>query len=475
MNTENNELEEKFALIEKLMRNENIDAVHIACFKHYYRQLVHGATGLISEAQISPVDTLPDLEKMPAQSNFGQEQIKHAVIIKLNGGLGTSMGLDAAKTLLPAKDRYTFFDIIIRQVLALRKTHNCNLPLIFMNSFRTEQDTLAALKAYPEFAAGQNDIAVSFVQGKVPKISQTDFLPVSWPQDPALTWCPPGHGDIYLSMLQTGILENLVKRGYRYAFISNSDNLGAVMDLNVLGYFAASKAPFMMEVADRTPADRKGGHLARSREGYLLLREAVQCPAEEQASFQDITKYQYFNTNSLWIDLLALQQTLAKNDNILPLPLIRNAKTVDPVDDSSPKVYQLETAMGSAISCFTGTTALRVPKSRFSPVKKNEDLLALWSDIFYLDESFQMCRSRERKFGEIVIDLDPRFYKTIASFKERFRQGVPSLLQCRTLKISGDVAFGEGVVLKGDVVIENSSGEKREVPAHTVIEGNYKI
>ncbi|MCC6932148.1 MAG: UTP--glucose-1-phosphate uridylyltransferase [Deltaproteobacteria bacterium] len=471
----NIDLEKNFAVIESLMKKEGVPALNITAFKYYYTQLVRGETGLISEKEIGEVGDLPDLECMSDQSTVGKENVKRAVIIKLNGGLGTSMGLDAAKTLLPAKGKYTFFDIIIRQVLELRKSFDCNLPVIFMNSFRTEQDTLNALKEYPEFAEGQNGIPVSFVQGKIPKIRQDNLLPVTWEKDPSLAWCPPGHGDIYLSMLQTGILDNLLKLGYRYAFISNSDNLGAVIDLNILGFFADKNTPFMMEVADRTAADHKGGHLARTREGSLLLRESAQCPSDEQEAFQDISKYKYFNTNSLWVNLEALSKLLSKNENMLPLPLMRNAKTVDPLDESSPKVYQLETAMGAAILNFSGSMALRVPRSRFAPIKKNEDLLALWSDIFYLNQSFHVCREDRRRHSEIVIDLDPQYYKSIASFKERFVHGVPSLLDCRTLKIKGDVAFGENVVLKGDVVINNSSGSQKLIPANCVIEGEYNF
>jgi UTP--glucose-1-phosphate uridylyltransferase len=45
--------------------------------------------------------------------------------------------------------------------------------------------------------------------------------------------------------------------------VSNSDNLGATLDLKLLGHFVSSDAPFMMEVAQRTESDKKGGHLCR--------------------------------------------------------------------------------------------------------------------------------------------------------------------------------------------------------------------
>src|SRR5438105_1204399 len=78
-----------------------------------------------------------------------------------------------------------------------------------------------------------------------------------------LEWCPPGHGDIYTALVTSGMLDALLDAGYEHAFVSNSDNLGAVLDPRILAWFAAERIPFLMEVADRTEADRKGGHIAQ--------------------------------------------------------------------------------------------------------------------------------------------------------------------------------------------------------------------
>merc|ERR1712012_1262747 len=139
--------------------------------------------------------------------------------------------------------------------------------------------------------------------------------------------------------------------GKKYMFVSNSDNLGATMDLKILTYFVESKAPFMMEVAQRTEADKKGGHLAKSlKTGGLLLRESAQCPEEDEKAFQDTSKYTYFNTNNLWINLEALREIFKENNGAIPLPVMKNSKTVDPRNKKSTKVIQLETAMGRQLS-----------------------------------------------------------------------------------------------------------------------------
>ena len=100
---------------------------------------------------------------------------------------------------------------------------------------------------------------------------------------------------------------------------------------------------FMMEVAERTPADMKGGHLARHRNGRLVLREIAQCPPEDLDAFKDIQRFRFFNTNNLWVNLALLQEHIARQKSI-HLPMILNPKALDPRDAGSPPVYQVETA-----------------------------------------------------------------------------------------------------------------------------------
>ena len=390
------------------------------------------------------------------------------MIIKLNGGLGTGMGMEKAKSLLKVKNDLSFLDIIARQVLHIRNKYNCKLPMVLMDSFSTQADSLAALEKYPEL---KGSIPLGFLQNKVPRIDQNGLNPVSWPQNPELEWCPPGHGDIYIALVTSCMLDTLLEKGYKYAFVSNADNLGAVIDSKILGYFASHNISFMMEVADRTEADRKGGHLARLKNGNLTLRESAQCPEEEEEEFQDITSYKYFNTNTLWVNLVSLKALLKEKNNMLPLPLIINSKTVDPRDKSSPEVFQLETAMGSAISVFPGAQALRVPRIRFAPVKACVDLLGLWSDAYVLTEDSHVIQNPGRKLGQIVIELDPRYYKLFDEMKARFPHGVPSLIDCEKLVVEGDVLFGQHVVIKGNAHITNKGKRQIVIPDGAIIEG----
>jgi UTP--glucose-1-phosphate uridylyltransferase len=457
------------ASVEK-MRQEGVADVAVATFADFYERLVAGERGTLPEDEIEPVGDVPDADELPAP---GEEEARRvldrAVVIKLNGGLGTSMGMTRAKSLLEVKDGLTFLDIIARQVLDARARSGARLPLVLMNSFRTHDDSLAALERYEDLPA---DVPLDFLQGKVPKLRADDLAPVEWPDDPQLEWAPPGHGDLYTALATSQMLATLLERGYQYAFVSNADNLGAVLDPAILAWFAAERLPFLMEVADRTEADKKGGHIARRRDGGLVLRETAQTPDEDVGAFQDVSRHRFFNTNSLWIDLHALDARLRENDGVLGLPMIVNRKTVDPGDAGSTPVVQLESAMGAAIGVFEGAGALRVSRRRFAPVKTTNDLLALRSDAYVLTDDSRVVLAAEREGrGAPLVDLDSRFYKLVRDFDARFAGGAPSLVGCERLEVAGDVLFGRDVVVRGRVRVEHDGGAQRRIPDGTVLEG----
>jgi UTP--glucose-1-phosphate uridylyltransferase len=455
-----------FGPFEERMRREGLEPIVIENFRHYYTALVGGETGLVPEKSIAPVDSLPRLQDLGEYAEAGRAALGQAVILKLNGGLGTSMGLERAKSLLAAREGTSFLEIIVRQTLATRARHNAPIPLIFMNSFSTDADTRAVLDRFPEL---HGPIPETMLQHKVPKVLQDGLGPAEWPAEPELEWCPPGHGEVYITLVTSGLLEALLAGGHRYLFISNADNLGATMDLALLGYFAQGELPFLMEVAGRTEADKKGGHLARLRANdRLTLREVAQCPPDDIDAFQDVARHRYFNTNNIWVNLVRLKATLDAHANVVALPMIRNSKTVDPRDGDSPKVYQLETAMGAAIEVFEGAGAVEVPRSRFVPVKTCADLLALRSDLYTLDEDATLRRNPARTGPDLVVKLDDAHYKLIDAFEARFPEPVPSLIGCARLTVEGDVRFEPGSVFRGEVTVVNPSGEQRTLPPSTL-------
>src|SRR5215211_2442587 len=453
---------------EEKMRRDGVPDAAIATFRHYYEQLVAGESGMLPDSELEPIEDIPEAEALPEEADA--QALDRAVVIKLNGGLGTSMGMEKAKSLLEVKEGHTFLDIIVRQILELRSEHDARLPLVLMDSFHTSEDTLAALREHADI---ESDLPADFIQNKEPKVRVDDLHPVEWEPDPGLEWCPPGHGDIYTALLTSGTLEQMLDAGYEYAFISNSDNLGEVLDPRILGWFAREEIPFLMEVTPKTEADRKGGHPARLREsGQLILRETAQTPEEDQESFRDIGKWTHVNTNNLWVSLRRLGEILEERDGVLGLPMIVNKKTVDPSDDASPEVFQLETAMGAALGVIEGARVRSVPRTRFAPVKTTDDLLVLRSDAYVLTDDFHVVLAPERRDGGApLVELDPKFFKRLRDFDARFPEGPPSLVGAERFVVEGDVRFGRDVVAKGEVEVRQDGDGQVVIDDGAVLEG----
>ena len=455
---------------EEVMRGEGVAETAIASFRYHFKRLVDGDRGLLPEESIRPITQLPDADGFADYEVAGRATLPRVVVVKLNGGLGTSMGLDRAKSLLLVRDDQSFLDLIAHQVLALRTEIGEAIPLVLMNSFRTVEDSERALAAYPDLEIG--DLPLGFVQNMVPKVMADDLAPAISESRPELGWCPPGHGDFYTAIKGSGLLDRLLDRGVEYAFVSNADNLGAALDTSLLGYMVTEGIGFMLEAADRTPADRKGGHVCHLADGRLALRESVQCPADDEDSFQDTDRHRYFNSNNLWLHLPTLGRLLDENDGFLPLPTVVNRKNLDPRDPGSPEVFQLETVMGTAISLFPRAAAVRVSRRRFSPVKNTNDLLGVRSDAYDLADDGRIVLSPERT-SPPVVRLDEKFFKFIDDFEKRFPDGVPSLLRCDRLAINGNVTFGANVVIEGDASIK--ANRPSSIPDGSKIRGNIDL
>ena len=423
-----------------------VHGAELAALRRRLQQLGDQQAGRLPGEALEPLADLPRLDQLPdPPPGQARDVLNRLVIVKLNGGLGTSMGLSGPKSLLEVKPGISFLDVIARQVLALREQHGGRLPLVLMNSVATRDPSLEVLRRYERLAVA--GLPRDFLQGREPKLRADDLRPVQWPADPELEWCPPGHGDIYPALTASGTLDALLGAGLRYAFVSNSDNLGALADVRIATWLAAERVPFALEAVRGTPADRKGGHLA-CYQGRVVLRETAQVP-DGDTSFTDVERWRWYNTNNIWIDLGALKDLQAADPSAPDLPLIINRKTVDPRDPNSPPVIQLESAMGAAIAAIPGARAIHVPRSRFAPVKTTDDLLVVRSDAYELTSEGQMRPSFDGP--EPVVSLDGNFYKLLPDFEQRFPAGAPSLRRCRRLEVNGDVTFGAGVVVEGEV------------------------
>jgi UTP--glucose-1-phosphate uridylyltransferase len=453
------------ALAREKMSAEGVAPAAIETFTRFYRLLESGETGLVREADVDPLVDLPRHADLDVPAADAQAALARTAIIKLNGGLGTSMGMDKAKSLLTVRDdapdadggALTFLDVIVRQVRAAREATGARLPLVLMNSFRTRDDTLAALAPYADLAV--DGLPLDFLQNREPKLRADDLEPVDWPADPTLEWCPPGHGDLYPALHASGVVRALLDAGFRYASVSNSDNLGASPDGAIAAWFAASGAPYAAEMCLKSPADVKGGQLVvRKSDGRIVQRETAQTHPDDVDVSLDPSVHPYFHTNNLWFDLEALAAELDRTGGVLELPLIRNEKTVDPTDASSPAVVQIESAMGAAVAVFEGATAIEVGRERFLPVKTTSDLLLMRSDVYEFTDGYRLVA----QVAAPLVKLS-KTYKTISRFDERFAAGAPSLCAASSLTVDGDWAFGAGVRAEGDAALPDE-GRRATVP-----------
>ena len=431
--------------IEKRMQDDGIHPDVIHSFIHNTKKVYDGFSGKISFDEIQE-PTLEDLifYKELKTKLLKKKYLKRLVVIKLNGGLGSSMGLSKAKSIIPLKDKKNFLEITLNQLNLLRRRTRVEIPLIFMNSFSTREDTLKTkgirgLNSLTEFKFPED-----FVQNRVPKLNAATLMPIGDGSDPG-DWCPPGHGDIYLSLKNSGILDMLINAGKDIAFVSNSDNLGASVTSRILARFVKQNLEFAMEVTAKTTSDLKGG-IPVKRNGRIELLEIAQVHEKNVKDFQDTERFSYFNTNNLWIHLPSLKRRMEKE---LDLPLIINPKFYNGQD-----IIQLETAMGAAIGLFENTRAFVVPRKRFAPVKTCSDLLVRRSDAYVMEEkSGLLKRNPLRDSHEVHVTLDGN-YKNLEDF-ERYFTNIPSLLHAATFKVNGPVHFDIPVSILGDVVINN--------------------
>ncbi len=450
-----------------VMKSAGCDNLVIETFLSHLSAAKNGIQTFIPEASIvacTPNDTI-NYEQLSC-SNSNTNPLSRCAILKLNGGLGTTMGLESPKSLIPVTPKATFLDFTLKQVDSLRKTDSASSPLFFMNSFKTDAATKDHLAASQ---LTRKVIIECFTQNRFPKVALADFS-LPQPLDEELLWNPPGHGDLYTCLVTKGILEKLLKQGIEYLFVSNIDNLGALPDERIASYLLENKIPFLMEVALRTSMDTKGGHLAKTLEGAFILRESSQCSPQDRTSFEDINVHTFFNTNNIWIHLKSLSHLLSIHNGILPLPLICNQKHLDPRDATTQKVIQFETAMGAAISLFEGASVMVVPRKRFLPVKSCAELLLLRSDCYSIHDNGEINPAIQEM---PYIKLDPRYFGNLDSFESRFSHGSPSLKRCSQLSIFGDIFFGKNIVIEGDVSLINSNPSAHSIPDNTFINTGY--
>jgi len=422
---------------------------------------------LLKDHAVPRYDTLPRQEDKAKL----KEMLSKLVVLKLNGGLGTSMGCTGPKSLISVRNELTFLDLNVQQIEHLNNEYDVDVPLVLMNSFNTDEDTEKSIRKF------KNIVKIhTFLQSEYPRINRESLLPIAKSASgDHEAWYPPGHGDVYESFYNSGLLDKFIAEGKEYVFISNIDNLGATVDLTILNHLLNPQngpAPeFVMEVTDKTRADVKGGTLVEY-EDKLRLLEIAQVPKERVDEFKSVNKFKIFNTNNLWINMPAIKRVVENHQ--LHMEIIVNPKTLD----NGLNVIQLETAVGAAIKSFNGAIGVNVPRSRFLPVKTTSDLVIVMSNLYSLD-SGSLVMSEKRMFPTVPLVKLGTSFKKVKDFLERF-PGIPDILELDHLTVSGDVTFGKAVTLRGTVIIIANHGERIDIPPGAILEnkivsGNLRI
>jgi UTP--glucose-1-phosphate uridylyltransferase len=375
-------------------------------------------------------------------------------VCKLNGGLGTSMNCQGAKSAIPVRGKKTFVDILVEQVADFNKKYQADVPLFFMNSFNTHNKTERVISKVDDATR-----ILSFCQRAYPRLLADDsgfIIPKKSNND---AWYPPGHGDLYSCIFKNGYLDSLIKEGREYLFISNVDNLGATVDLKILNYIVNEDIPFLMEVTAKTTSDTKGGVLCQEKDQLKLL-EVADVPPEHLAEFCGNEKFNFFNTNNIWINLVYLKKIII--DGSLDLDLIVNRKQV-----KKQNILQLETAVGSALNSFPDAVGINVPRSRFLAVKKTSDLLLVQSDLFSLDRgTLKMDLAVGRSKLPKIYLKEP--FNDLKEFQKRIPVP-PDITELDSLELQGQVQFNGKVTLKGNVRLTSDSKTIR-IPKGAVLD-----
>ncbi|KAM0720137.1 hypothetical protein Q7P37_004273 [Cladosporium fusiforme] len=432
-----------------------------ALFRRYLNDKAKGNE--IDWEKISP----PKPEQVVDYNSLGNSEsvefLSKLAVVKLNGGLGTSMGCVGPKSVIEVRDGMSFLDLSVRQIEFLNRTYDVNVPFVLMNSFNTDKDTANIIKKYE----GHNIDILTFNQSKYPRVLKDSLLPAPKNASSQISdWYPPGHGDVFESLYNSGTLDKLLERGVEIVFLSNADNLGAVVDLNILQHMVESRSEYIMELTDKTKADVKGGTII-DYEGQARLLEIAQVPKQHVNEFKSIKKFKYFNTNNIWMNLRAVKRVVENNE--LSMEIIPNGKSIpaDQKGEADVSIVQLETAVGAAIRHFSNAHGVNVPRRRFLPVKTCSDLMLVKSDLYTLRHG-QLVMDPNR-FGPAPLIKLGNDFKKVSAFQSRI-PSIPKILELDHLTITGAVNLGRGVVCKGTVIIVATEGQTIDVPPGSILE-----
>jgi len=334
-----------------------------------------------------------------------------------------------------------------------------------MNSAHTHNLVLKLLDSYQNTSVK----IYTFLQSCYPRLDTVTWSvaakkPVT--EGGTENWYPPGSGDVFESFHKSGLLEQFIKQGKEYVFISNVENLGAIVgrdNYRVLNEVKSTRMDFFLEVTERKANDFRGGilvHDQTANKPYVV--QMSQIPKNKRFIFSPKV-FTYWNTNNIWVNMEALAELIKKTG--LHLPVSKNIKN---------EFIQFETYAGSAIKDFKKSAALVVPRTRYREVKTTANLFCLQSShLFTLSEGSFLTPNVTRAsqgFEELpIVRFDTEHFGSIDDYKKRFPY-IPNISELEHLNVAGDVTFGFNVKLLGTVIIVAEDGKSIRIPDGAVLE-----
>jgi len=390
-----------------------------------------------------------------------KELLDKLVVVQLNGGLGYFIGCKGPKCgiqILKKSGGITILDCKVMQIIKLNKEYGCNIPLVLMNSPRTDSETEVLIQKYNKL---EIDIH-TFVQNVHPFMYKDTLSPLPKSQSSLEGWYPPGSGEVFSAMYRQGLLEKFKNEGKELLFISNMENLGSSVDLKLLHYIANPKVnlDFLLETTNRISTDQAGGFAIKYKDRHVHILEISQIPSQVMSKFS-LSNFKYWNTNNIWtrigvvIDMMKQQQ--------IDLDFIVKYKVIN-----GKNIAQLETPVAMSIQSFPKAASILVPRSRYRPVKSTSDLLQVQSELFELQHGLLVASTKRSYSSDPLVKLGDEF-KSMAEYERRFKT-IPNILELDHLTVSGDVYFGANVTLKGTVIIVANSGSRIDIPDGVVLD-----
>ncbi|CAI4064416.1 hypothetical protein SUVZ_08G0350 [Saccharomyces uvarum] len=389
------------------------------------------------------------------------DALDHALLsklatLKLNGKADSVIGKESP--LFEVKNGKCSLDIIVQQTQNLNTSFNCDVPLIFMTSLETEPQISNFLKE--SYTCSKVEWK-TIVHSSFPAIDKDTLLPAVFQINVCEEdlWYPCGSGNLIDTLYFSGELDNLIVQGKEVLFVSDLDNLGAIVDLNILSYMITNEIDYLVEVVERTANDSNTGVLA-TYESKLRLVD-YKCLSRESAR-----KCKTVNTNNIWINLRKLKN-LIESDS-LNLPICSSETKMIIHNSPLMEILHLQTNLGDCIDFFSNSQIIKVPRNRFLPLATCEDLFLLNSNLYDLDTSGSL-------------NLYPLRFELLPSIKlgdefanyETFKIGIPdipNILELDHLTVMGNVFFGYKIILRGTVVIICDEDDVIIIPDGSILE-----